>query len=87
MNTDVIDTRITPGSTIKPRILDGLAKRALLNRLNNLRDGELIINENGNEYRFGEQSNRCSISVEISVKDTRFYGDIAFGGSIGAGEA
>ena len=87
MNTDVIDTRITPGSTIKPRILDGLAKRALLNRLNNLRDGELIITENGNEYRFGEQTNRCSLSIKISVKDTRFYGDIAFGGSIGAGEA
>jgi cyclopropane-fatty-acyl-phospholipid synthase len=85
--TSVIETRIAPGSTFKPRILDGLAKRALLNRLKDLRDGELVIHENGQEYRFGNITERCALKVTIDVKDSRFYGDIAFGGSIGAGEA
>ncbi|MGD8926739.1 MAG: cyclopropane-fatty-acyl-phospholipid synthase family protein [Thioalkalispiraceae bacterium] len=85
--TSIIENRIKPGSTIKPRLLDGIAKYALLSRLQHLRDGELIIVDKGHEYRFGERTDRCSLSIRIDVKDTRFYADIAFGGSIGAGEA
>jgi cyclopropane-fatty-acyl-phospholipid synthase len=85
--TNVIENRIAPGSTIKPRILDGLAKKALLTRLKDLRDGELIIVDNGEEQRFGAQTDRCTLSITLMVKDSRFYGDIAFGGSIGAAEA
>lgn len=85
--TSIIETRIAPGSTIKPRILDGLAKRALFSRLKDLSDGELVIHDNGQEYRFGKITDRCSLKITINVKDSRFYGDIAFGGSIGAGEA
>lgn len=89
MNTtaSVINTRITPGTTIKPRILDGLAKRALLSRLANIRHGELKLVDNDQEHRFGIVTERCSLSITIYVKDPRFYSDIAFGGSIGAGEA
>lgn len=89
MNTtaSVINTRITPGTTIKPRILDGLAKRALLSRLANIRHGELNLVDNDQEHRFGIVTERCSLSITIYVKDPRFYSDIAFGGSIGAGEA
>ncbi len=85
--TATIETRIAPGSTLKPRLLDGLAKRTLLNRLRDLRDGELLIRDNDEEYQFGQITERCQIKVIISVKDSRFYGDITFGGSIGAGEA
>ena len=84
--TSIIETRIAPGSTIKPRILDGLAKRALLGRLKHLSDGELVIHDHGEEFRFGTITDRCSLKIRIDVKDSRFYGDIAFGGSIGAGE-
>lgn len=86
-STAIIENRIAPGSTIKPRILDGIAKRALLSRLANLSDGELVISENRQQYRFGKLTDRCSLSIKITIKDTRFYGDIVFGGSIGAGEA
>lgn len=86
-STATVENRIAPGSTIKPRILDGIAKRVFHSRLSNLSDGELIISENEQEYRFGELNNRCSLSIKIIVKDTRFYSDIVFGGSIGAGEA
>ncbi len=86
-NTAIIENRIAPGSTLKPRVLDGLAKRALLDRLKGLRDGELVIRDNGEEYRFGELTKRCPLKITITVKDSRFYGDITFGGSIGAAEA
>ncbi len=86
-NTSVIETRITPGSTIKPRLLDGLAKKILLKRLQDIKDGELVIFDKGEMHTFGKTTERCSLRIQISVKDTRFYGDITFGGSIGAGEA
>ena len=86
-NSSILTNRISPGSTIKPRILDGLAKKLLLNRLRGIKDGELLINDGNETYTFGRKTKRCSLSVQITVKDNRFYGDITFGGSIGAGEA
>ena len=35
----------------------------------------------------GQRTARCPLSVTLHVHDPRFYSDIAFGGSIGAGEA
>lgn len=89
MNADssIIETRITPGTTIKPRFLDGIAKRALLKRLHDLSDGKLILIDGDLHHEFGEVTNRCSLTATIRVKHPRFYSDIAFGGSIGAGEA
>ena len=85
--TSIINTRITPGSTPKPRKLDGMARRILFNRLAQLADGQLIINDNGTKYVFGNITPRCDLNISIDVKDARFYSDIVFGGSIGAGEA
>ena len=87
VTTSNIDARISPDSTIKPRMLDGLAKRILLKQFKLIKDGEVVINDNENEYKFGSKTGRCDLSVTIEVKDTRFYGDICFGGSIGASEA
>ena len=85
--TSVIETRIAPGSTPKPRFLDTLARSALLARLANLRDGEIVLHDGQQEYRFGRVSAQCTLSVTIQVRHPGFYSDIAFGGSIGAGEA
>jgi cyclopropane-fatty-acyl-phospholipid synthase len=86
-NSSIIETHITPGTTIKPRFLDGIAKRALLKRLNDLCDGKLILIDGDLRYEFGKVTCRCSLTATIRVKHPRFYSDIAFGGSIGAGEA
>lgn len=85
--TSVIDSRIAPGNTPKPRFLDGLAKRLMLQRLQNLRDGILVLHDGDDVHGFGRVSADCSLRISIEVKDPRFYSDIAFGGSIGAGEA
>lgn len=85
--TSVIDARIAPGTTPKPRFLDGVAKRALLQRLQQVHDGELILHDGQEEFRFGRATARCALQISIQVRNPRFYSDIAFGGSIGAGEA
>lgn len=83
-------SKITP----KPRRLDRLAKQILFSRLVNIKYGTISIVENINnirsEVKFGNtqmQSSLPDIHVSIEVKDTKFYGEVVFGGSIGAGEA
>ena len=60
------------------------AKTQILKRLQHLKTGTLIIIDGEEEYTFGYSD---GIAAIIHVQDARFYGEIAFGGSIGAGEA
>jgi cyclopropane-fatty-acyl-phospholipid synthase len=60
------------------------AKTQILNRLKQLNTGSLAIIDGQEKYVFGAGD---SIQATIHVHDARFYGEIAFGGSIGAGEA
>jgi cyclopropane-fatty-acyl-phospholipid synthase len=73
--------------TLKPGVLDGLARRLVLRQLQRLQTGRLILLENGTETAFGETGKEAALSARISVLDPRFYSELAFGGSIGAGEA
>lgn len=79
--------RISPGSTPKPRFLDGLARRALFQRFSEIHDGQIVLIDNGDKTYFGKTTARCPLIVMLYVEDPRFYSDVAFGGSIGAGEA
>ena len=85
--TSALVSRIAPNTTPKPRFLDGLAKRVLVSHLKKLQHGELILREDDTCYRYGHRTSRCPLSVTISIHDPRFYSEVAFGGSIGAGEA
>ena len=60
------------------------AKNQVLARLARLQIGQLTIIENGQKTVFGQDK---SIVATVTVHDAHFYGEIAFGGSIGAGEA
>lgn len=67
-----------------------LAKKQVLKRLAGLKVGQLTIIDGNESHVFGQlpiQSNVQAIQASITVHDPRFYGEIAFGGSIGAGEA
>lgn len=67
-----------------------LAKKQVLKRLAGLKVGQLTIIDGNESHVFGHlpnQSNIQAIQASITVHDPRFYGEIAFGGSIGAGEA
>lgn len=60
------------------------AKTQILKRLQQLQTGRLTLIDGEEHYTFGKDD---TINATITVRDPRFYGEIAFGGSIGAGEA
>jgi cyclopropane-fatty-acyl-phospholipid synthase len=78
---------LAPGHATQPGALDALGKRALLGRLRSLRNGCLVLAEGKERHRFGKPSRELPDPVVIHVHDARLYGDVAFGGSVGAGEA
>jgi len=80
-------SKIQPDSTIKPRMLDGLAKKILLKQLSLISRGKLTLKDGEEIYQFGEKTSENDLSVTLEVHDSRFYSDVSFGGSIGAGEA
>jgi cyclopropane-fatty-acyl-phospholipid synthase len=63
-----------------------LAKSQVLKRLQNLHAGQLTVLDGTEQYVFGQAVPQAPVAT-ITVMDPRFYGEIAFGGSIGAGEA
>ena len=67
--------------------LDSLARRAVLGKLTQLRGGQLVLVDGSDRYRFGAAGEELAEPIVVHVHDPRFYGDLAFGGSIGAGEA
>jgi cyclopropane-fatty-acyl-phospholipid synthase len=74
--------------TSKPRRIDRLARRIVLSRLGRLHRGRLELVENGRTVAFGASADDTDeFSVRVDVLDPAFFSDIAFGGSIGAGEA
>jgi cyclopropane-fatty-acyl-phospholipid synthase len=88
MNGSVIPSRSTPGTRIVPvglaGMLVGIARRAVFSHLRKIERGSITVIE-GNERRaFGRQG---GLTATITVHDPAFYTDMAFGGSIGAGEA
>ncbi len=56
-------------------------------KLESLRSGCLVLVEGNERHRFGKPSPELPEPVVIHVHDPRLYGDVAFGGSVGAGEA
>ena len=72
--------------TSKPTFLDGVAKNAILGRLDQLSVGELILKD-GKKARYFGPGGVGALRATITVRDPRFYSEIAFGGSIGGGEA
>lgn len=76
------------GNPDRPGLLDGVARKLFLNgQLRELRKGKLIIREGDRQYVYGLKPGSNDLAVTITVHSPRFYGDVAFGGSIGAGEA
>jgi cyclopropane-fatty-acyl-phospholipid synthase len=72
--------------TAKPRFGEALVRRGLLRQLEKIETGALDLIEGDTRHRFGDRS-AARADAEITVLNPRFYTDVAFGGSIGAGEA
>ncbi len=73
--------------TSRPRRLDRLARRIVLDKLRGLERGCVTVIEGDREETFGRPDAEFPHAVRLHVKSPGFYSDVAFGGSIGAGEA
>lgn len=71
----------------KPSRLERFARRLLLSRLEKLEEGQVVLSENGQHSTFGKLTEAYPLTAQIRVRNPKFYSDIAFGGSTGAGEA
>ena len=81
---------LTAALKTKPRAawLQHFAKTQVLKKLSKLTEGQLTLIDGSERFEFGRELKKTSdLSVTITVNDPHFYGEIAFGGSIGAGEA
>lgn len=74
-------------SSNKPTGLDALARRVVRARLETLRNGQIVVSENGRHETYGDVTSNLPLTVQLTIHDPRFYSDIAFGGAVGAGES
>jgi cyclopropane-fatty-acyl-phospholipid synthase len=83
----VADTTLIELSRSAPRVnpLGALARRLVFARVATLSAGLLRIREGHEVHEFGARS--TGVDATITVLDPAFYAEIAFGGSVGAGES
>jgi len=81
------DSRLIELSHPAPRInpLGALARRLVLRRLQALRQGCLQLREGHQRLMFGQAGSEPAASV--TVHDPAFFAELAYGGSVGAGES
>ena len=75
------------GSKKPVRWIDKMCRPLLFSRLRKIEFGQVKIIDHCGEQLFGNTEESSELTVEINVKDQRFYSDIALGGTVAAGEA
>lgn len=69
------------------RIAERFAARVLKSRLALIEHGVITLAEGGRRETFGRATQRCGLHCTVTVRDARFHAEVAFGGSVGAGES
>ncbi|HUP09516.1 MAG TPA: cyclopropane-fatty-acyl-phospholipid synthase family protein [Caldimonas sp.] len=69
------------------RWVDAAAARLLRERLARIEHGCVSIVGGSGRDTFGGATARCGLHATVHVRDPRFYAEVAFGGSVGAGES
>jgi cyclopropane-fatty-acyl-phospholipid synthase len=81
------DTTLIEWSRARPRVKASaaLARRLVHARLARLREGRLRLHEAGRVFEFGDAGR--PVDASLTVLDPAMYAEVAFGGSVGAGES
>ncbi len=66
--------------------INRVGRKLLHQQLSQLSEGELILIDGGTT-RFGSKSQAFDVSITLEINHPAFYGDTAFGGSLGAAES
>ena len=83
MQEEILAARIPLGQARPATGLQALARRMVLARLAGLASGRLELREGGDRWQFGDGTR----PLRVTVHDPAFWPALAFGGSVGAGEA
>lgn len=87
MNVAAIRAPSVEASRPATRWIDRLGKSAVLSALGRMRRGQIVIVDGPQRHVFGTANAACPLMAEVTVHDASFYSDVAYSGSIGAGEA
>ena len=79
------DAVATGAESLSP--LTRLARTLLLSQLRRIQQGRLRLIDGALDERFGSVSENVPLDVTIRVRNARFYSDVVFAGTVGAGEA
>ncbi len=83
--------RTTPAHRIHRSPLQALARKLVLAKLANLREGEIELADSmdggRDHFLFGRATEEFPVRARVDVRSASFYTRMAFGGSIGAAEA
>jgi cyclopropane-fatty-acyl-phospholipid synthase len=67
--------------------LDKLARRLVMSKLESITMGQVVVTENGKHTTYGQLTEEYPLTAHVEIHNPGFYSDLAFGGTIGAGEA
>jgi cyclopropane-fatty-acyl-phospholipid synthase len=87
MRRNIIPAEIPGERPEQVSALTRLAKFLVLAQLQKIRHGRLRLIDGDLDLRFGERSAAGPFDLTVRVHGARFYSDVAFGGTVGAGEA
>ena len=84
---NVASTNLSSIQKPNKSITQRLAKAMVIKQFSKLTKGQLLVNENGNNYIFGSKNNDFPVSATINVLSNEMYSEIAAKGLNGAAEA
>ncbi len=87
MTTNIIPSTRSMGVPSRHGIADRLARRGVMKLLSRIQTGQISLMDGGESVRFGNLSPEFPLQATIRVQTPRFYRQLLFRGSIGAGEA
>jgi cyclopropane-fatty-acyl-phospholipid synthase len=85
-SSSIADPRNLVG-TRRPAFLDWVARDLVIRQLQNLDTDRLILEYAGQTFAFGQPAHAAELQAHVEISDASAFRDIAFGGTVGAGEA
>ena len=86
MKANIIPKFKLKESESRHNLLDRLARAAVFRKLSKLTTGKLILIDQNGRFEFGSESDQAP-TITLRIQHMAFYSDIAFAGSLGAGES
>ncbi len=69
----IVPAKVPALETLKERPIDRISRRIFLTLLKKIREGQITLIEDDQQYHFGERSPKCELSARIRVRHPRFY--------------